>query len=123
MSRAGRRGRFVLASNRPVLIQHSPPPALRAPEEEKPREGLGGRWGSRLRSPRPGLVPSARRSLALPSRPRQGSRGSPAPRTGSDKAGVGREGLCLVLLGLQEAHVFFCVFSMKTLPCLLEPAV
>ena len=55
---------------------------------------------------------------SLPSPPGQGSRGRPAPRTRSDKAGVGRG----VLLGLQEAHVF-CVFSVKTLCSLLEPAV
>ena len=88
-------------------------------------EAAGGARRSLRESPAEsaaGLVASARRSRALPSRPRRGSRGSRAPRTGSDKAGVGREGPCLGLLGLQEAHVF-CVFSMKTLPGLLEPAV
>ena len=66
--------------------------------------------------------PLASPTLPAPPRKKEDGWGFPE-RTGSDKAGVGREGLCLVLLGLQEAHVFFCVFSMKTLPCLLEPAV
>ena len=79
MSRAGRRGRFVLASDRPVLIQHSPPRALRAPGEEKPREGLGGRWGESPAESAAGLVPSARRSRACPPRPAKEAAGGPRP--------------------------------------------
>lgn len=102
MNRAGRQGRFVLASDRPVLIQHSPPRALRAPG----RRSRGRARRSLRESPAEsaaGLVASARRSRALPSRPRREAAGSRAQDRDRLGQGWGRKGgPCLVLLGLQE---------------------